>query len=216
MKTACAIVTIVLGVAAMPQRPENPPVIFLHYDYMVSTDPANQHSHEPHQSSIDLVVSAFKRQGLILHIDPKHTAIPEQPLNLCDVSGQPFGDAFTALRHQYFQPQGSQAWHYAVFGHSDQCADLNGLAELPGYNLVVTLHDFFTLFSCYDNFTDVCEMLEAGLFMHELGHNLDLHHGGADDINYKPNYLSVMSYAGTYRGFASAAVPGSEVIDDRR
>ena len=30
--------------------------------------------------------------------------------------------------------------------------------------------------------------------MHELGHNLDLHHGGADDIHYKPNYLSVMNY----------------------
>jgi predicted Zn-dependent protease len=31
--------------------------------------------------------------------------------------------------------------------------------------------------------------------MHELGHNLGLDHGGADDINCKPNYLSVMSYS---------------------
>jgi hypothetical protein len=41
--------------------------------------------------------------------------------------------------------------------------------------------------------------------MHELGHNLDLQHGGnesddpntaeKDDFNYKPNYLSVMNYA---------------------
>lgn len=34
----------------------------------------------------------------------------------------------------------------------------------------------------------------AGLFMHELGHNLNLHHGGGDKVNYKPNYLSVMNY----------------------
>ena len=30
--------------------------------------------------------------------------------------------------------------------------------------------------------------------MHELGHNLRLEHGGGDDVNYKPNYLSVMNY----------------------
>jgi CSLREA domain-containing protein len=33
-----------------------------------------------------------------------------------------------------------------------------------------------------------------GTFMHELGHSLGLHHGGADDINFKPNYHSVMNY----------------------
>jgi hypothetical protein len=35
---------------------------------------------------------------------------------------------------------------------------------------------------------------EAIVFMHELGHNLYLHHGGGDLINYKPNYLSIMNY----------------------
>jgi predicted Zn-dependent protease with MMP-like domain len=35
---------------------------------------------------------------------------------------------------------------------------------------------------------------QAGTFMHELGHNLGLYHGGNDFINCKPNYLSVMSY----------------------
>jgi hypothetical protein len=30
--------------------------------------------------------------------------------------------------------------------------------------------------------------------MHELGHNLGLLHGGDDDINNKPNYLSIMNY----------------------
>ena len=34
----------------------------------------------------------------------------------------------------------------------------------------------------------------AGTFMHELGHTLDLRHGGGDDVNYKPNYQSVMNY----------------------
>lgn len=40
----------------------------------------------------------------------------------------------------------------------------------------------------------------VGTFLHELGHNLFLDHGGADAINYKPNYLSIMNYAWQMRG----------------
>jgi uncharacterized repeat protein (TIGR01451 family) len=43
---------------------------------------------------------------------------------------------------------------------------------------------------------------QAGAFMHELGHTLGLGHGGADGVNGKPNYLSVMNYA-----FQSCKVP---------
>ena len=41
---------------------------------------------------------------------------------------------------------------------------------------------------------------QAGTFMHELGHNLGLRHGGTDESNYKPNYLSVMNYAFQFYG----------------
>ncbi|MBI4547121.1 MAG: T9SS type A sorting domain-containing protein [Ignavibacteriae bacterium] len=43
-------------------------------------------------------------------------------------------------------------------------------------------------------FSPVTDSLQAGTFMHELGHTLGLRHGGSDDKNYKPNYYSVMSY----------------------
>ena len=36
---------------------------------------------------------------------------------------------------------------------------------------------------------------QAGTLMHELGHNLGLRHGGLDNVNCKPNYLSVMNYS---------------------
>ena len=36
---------------------------------------------------------------------------------------------------------------------------------------------------------------QAGTFVHELGHNLNLRHGGQDNVNRKPNYISVMNYA---------------------
>lgn len=45
---------------------------------------------------------------------------------------------------------------------------------------------------------------QAGTLMHELGHNLGLLHGGADDVGYKPNYLSVMNYSFQLGGLIAA------------
>jgi hypothetical protein len=36
---------------------------------------------------------------------------------------------------------------------------------------------------------------QQGTFLHELGHNMNLLHGGNDGVNWKPNHLSVMNYA---------------------
>jgi hypothetical protein len=43
--------------------------------------------------------------------------------------------------------------------------------------------------------------------MHELGHNLDLRHGGDEEQNYKLNYLSVMNYEYQIHGIPYTA-PG--------
>jgi uncharacterized repeat protein (TIGR01451 family) len=48
------------------------------------------------------------------------------------------------------------------------------------------------------------ENQQAGTLMHEFGHLLGLPHGGADGVNDKPNYLSVMNYA-----FQGCRVPSS-------
>jgi CSLREA domain-containing protein len=51
---------------------------------------------------------------------------------------------------------------------------------------------------------DACRrVVYAGTLMHELGHSLGLHHGGRDDTQYKPNYLSVMNYLFQMRGRVS-------------
>jgi hypothetical protein len=58
--------------------------------------------------------------------------------------------------------------------------------------------------------------------MHELGHNLGLRHGGADDTNFKPGYASVMNYAfqmsgitrGGERGVLDYSRGTSPVLDD--
>ncbi len=84
-------------------------------------------------------------------------------------------------------------FRYALFGHSIAGRGASsGISELPGDDLMVTLGlwpaDSITA-------SGGQRATEAGTFMHELGHTLDLGHGGGDDVNCKPNYFSVMSYS---------------------
>lgn len=67
----------------------------------------------------------------------------------------------------------------------------------PGLAEGIPSDDFILAFGA---FRDELGSLEdqAAVFMHELGHTLGLKHGGVDDINYKPNYLSIMNYAFQY------------------
>ena len=96
-------------------------------------------------------------------------------------------------------------FRYAVFGHAHR-GTVSGLSEIGGDDFIVTLGKWtdtsiangggglgntgqscVTLAACR-------RVVEAGTFMHELGHTLGLRHGGDDGISYKPNYLSVMNY----------------------
>ncbi|MBK7403931.1 MAG: hypothetical protein IPJ41_04685 [Phycisphaerales bacterium] len=79
----------------------------------------------------------------------------------------------------------ARAFRYAI-GYREASTDMGGLGEVGG-------DDFVTFAEGY-NFVDY-----AAVFMHELGHNLNLDHGGVDDINRKPNYPSIMNYALSYR-----------------
>ena len=84
------------------------------------------------------------------------------------------------------------ALHYAIFGHSyAEAPTSSGIAELPGNDLMVTLGgkspDWIAA-------AGSLRAAESGTFMHELGHNFRLRHGGFENVNCKPNYQSVMSY----------------------
>jgi hypothetical protein len=93
-------------------------------------------------------------------------------------------------------------FHYAIYGHNTaHNLDGYGIAERPGNDFMVLLGprdrkrarnvaaEWNT--SPTHEWTD----LHASVFMHELGHNFNLSHGGDTDRNQKPNYLSVMNYA---------------------
>lgn len=57
---------------------------------------------------------------------------------------------------------------------------------------------------------------QAGTFMHELGHNLGLKHGGdqGELFNYKPNYLSVMNYSFQQGGLIISGADGCDECFD--
>lgn len=81
--------------------------------------------------------------------------------------------------------------HYVLFAHDLLGIDgTSGCAELPGNDFVVSLGGWTHVKG--HGVGSVSEQ-EATL-MHELGHNLRLRHGGGQNANCKPNYLSVMSY----------------------
>lgn len=65
-------------------------------------------------------------------------------------------------------------FRYAIKADPDDC-DSGGWGEVGGNDFIL-----------YNN--------DGGSFMHELGHNLNLRHGGDEGRNCKPNYVSVMNY----------------------
>ena len=84
--------------------------------------------------------------------------------------------------------QKQQVFHYAFFTTTQYGnPSSSGIGELFGNDFMVSLGSFSGGVGS--------EEQQAGTFMHELGHNLNLNHGGDVSTNCKPNYLSVMSYS---------------------
>lgn len=119
-------------------------------------------------------------------------------------------------------------YRYAIFGHTYNDGfpgDLNssGSTELSGNDIAITLAiddpngwDKLvksTAKTWGTTFQQEWEDLEAGTFMHELGHSLGLFHGGNEEVNCKPNYLSVMQYGRQFNeaGIPTPGVPGTPV-----
>ena len=84
------------------------------------------------------------------------------------------------------------AFHYGISAHGHH-QRISGIArDIPSSDLLVTLGAGCQAQTGADCTLDATA--QAGTLMHELGHNLGLHHGGDDELLNKPNYLSVMNY----------------------
>jgi len=170
--------------------------IFVEIDFMGHS---GVHWHRPNEDAINDVVQAFADSfvsnpdginGINLHvfIDDSDFLPHVDSINWqgFDQIKEKFFGTISERNNPLTIAAKKQAFHYCVFGHSLGDTDISGSGERPGNDFMVTLGDWTNSVGSRDE--------QAGTFMHELGHNLGLKHGGNDFINYKPNYISVMNY----------------------
>ena len=111
--------------------------------------------------------------------------------------------AFQTIKDANFTPTGrTPIFHYVISAHNYDSTTSSGISRgIGASDLIVSLGSFTNGVGTVNE--------QAGTLMHELGHNLGLQHGGGDSVNYKPNYLSVMSYAFQINGLIKNGVGGT-------
>jgi alpha-tubulin suppressor-like RCC1 family protein len=93
-------------------------------------------------------------------------------------------------------------YHYSLWAHSMTVGGPDNPAGNTGVSGICSPD---TLIALGQSFGKVPQ--EAATLMHELGHDLNLGHGGDEDTNNKPNYLSIMNY--NFSGFGMPVFSGS-------
>lgn len=95
---------------------------------------------------------------------------------------------FDAIKKSNFDCSRLGLFHYALIAHDSPGDSFGGIARtIPGQDFIVTQGSS----TSDDNV--------AAAFMHELGHDLGLYHGGSESgENYRPNYFSIMNYNYAY------------------
>jgi hypothetical protein len=98
----------------------------------------------------------------------------------------PRDSQFNALKSAHFNPARAKIFHYMIWAHGYDGGSSSGYSfGIPADSFIVTLG----LWGGHGSSDE-----KVGTFIHELGHNLGLGHGGNEGKNRKSNYLSVMSY----------------------
>jgi hypothetical protein len=190
------------ALGASPYRKD----IFIEMDYMTGMLPST--------AVFDQIVSALAAlpvlnpdgtTGIAAHLDAGPAG--GQAYNLGGGSEVPyveemnaFADVMTLRRDHQVQAR-QNMFHYMVWANALKGSRAAGVGLVGDHVFVSYLGPKY--------YSWVSDYNRAINFLHELGHNFNLLHGGADDVNYKPNYRSIMNYA--YSGYGYQRVGGSDV-----
>lgn len=178
--------------------------VFIEADYYADRKPT--------ATGIQRVVEAFAAApvtnpdgttGIALHVDlDDEIAAADAKPDL-----DPVWTDFDVIKSKYFPARRAPFFHYALFANTYNATPSSGISRgIPAHDFVVTLGAWPV--------PGGTELQQAGTLMHEFGHNLGLRHGGNEDLNYKANYLSLMSY--NYQVFGLRVNGVGEVLDYSR
>jgi len=170
--------------------------IFVEIDWMAD----GTHSHRPDQAALDKVVASFANapvrnvdgsRGISLHLDVSPTSLQDLPNISFDVLDEADNDFYDVKAANFDTQMRGDVFHYALFAH--QLAGrgcTSGIAEIFGNDLVVSLGGLNALgtpcWGTQNGYSVGTIRQQAGTFMHELGHNLALFHGGNEDEGFDP------------------------------
>ena len=142
----------------------------------------------------------------------KATSLPEQ--SVLDPSLDGSAGTFTWTRFDQnsvnFKTTGrSVIFHHSIFAHDQKAGVTNAGVSRNGSDAAFFngASDYVVSLGSWANSTGTA-FNQARSFMHELGHNLGLAHGGRDQDNGKPNYLSIMNYNTAFVGIIIDGVNG--------
>jgi hypothetical protein len=165
---------------------------------------------QPTQAMLNRVINAFANApvtnpdgstGITLHM------VVDQQIAAADADSDlnPIWTDFDVIKAKYFAAARAPYFHYMLFANRYAGGSSSGISRgIPAHDFVVTLGFI----------GGGTELQQAGTLMHEMGHNIGLRHGGNDDSNYKPNYLSIMNYEYQFYGFGIGGL--NNVLDYSR
>ncbi len=173
------------------------------------------HNHRPKDAAINAAVQMFRNAnvnnpdgttGITLRVDRSNSFAHQNAHNipgLCFSGGAGIGNFDTVkAAPANFGPNNPRrfAFRYSQWTHRQVTTSTSsGCGELPGNDFQVSLGGWNAGQGDVDGDgladADVGTVAQqVGTLVHELGHTLNLGHGGGDGANFKPNYLSAMSY----------------------
>jgi hypothetical protein len=105
---------------------------------------------------------------------------------------------FSAIKQTHFSQDRAPVFHYMIW--ADAYTGFNGSTTSSGNAFNIPNSDFIVTLGKWNGGDGGTDLEKIGTFIHELGHDLGLRHGGSDHVGYKPNHISVMNYSFQTRG----------------
>lgn len=176
--------------------------IFVEIDWYTGTVEGEFRDFRPTENGIQRIIDAYANApvenpyggepGIDIHIDYGQGGpftggqqLPGDPPVFMTFDGD-----FNVVKTFFFDSNRKGYFHYAIHANRHSSAEngSSGIAEIDGDDFMVTLNGFSSDYNM------------SQTFVHEIGHNLGLRHGGFENTNWKPNYNSVMNYRFQFPG----------------